>query len=172
MYNTENGNYNYDIMRLHTNSKQYTLYKGSIYNTYSAFVVFLLYMITYVLSVILAFKNNPLVGLFSLLFGIIYIPTFILISYDLDCVFSGFCDTWGYIRTILTCIMLLIIIGILIYMMTLDKELLNYISTMKQDLTTPSTMEQDETTPLTMEQDETTPLTMEQDETKSLTMEQ
>ena len=157
MYNTENGNYNYDIMRLYTNSKEYKLYKGSIYNTYSAFVVFLLYMITYMLSVILAIKNNPLVGLFSLLFGIIYIPTFILISYDLDCVFSGFCDTWGYIRTILTCIMLLIIIGILIYMMTLDKDLLNYISTMEQDDTTPVTLEQDDTTSITLEQYDTTP---------------
>ena len=157
MYNTENGNYNYDIMKLHTNSKEYILYKGSFYNTYAALFVFLLYMIAYILSVVLAFKNNINVGLFILFFGIIYIPTFILISYDLDCVFSGFCDTWGYIRTILTCIMLFIIIGILIFMMTLDKELFNYISIIEpieEDDITSSKIEEDDITSSTIEENE------------------
>lgn len=132
MYNQDN--YNYDTMKLHSNSKEYILYKGTYFNTYAALIVFILYMIAYILCVVLGFKNNINVGLFILFFGIIYIPTFILITYDLDCVFSGFCNTWGYIRTILTCIILIIIIGILIFFMTLDKELLNYISEIEPEI--------------------------------------
>jgi len=103
------------------NVKQYS--QGNFYNTYSALIVFLLYLLSYMLIVILAFKIYPVFGLYSLLFGIACIPFFMLASYDIDCVFSGGCNIWGYIRTIFTSISIIITIISTIILLFINKNL-------------------------------------------------
>lgn len=82
-----------------------------LFSSTQSIILFVIYILTFVLSLIASIKNGSL-GPFSVLFYGLYLLIAFVTAYDTDCLVSGGCIVWSWIRTVfyaLTAIIVLIL---------------------------------------------------------------